>query len=60
MEIWLYLDSKEIKQQQWEAFWNECHEVLQCFPVPLTALEKHIFETSELWPAMRGEFIAAR
>jgi len=35
MDIWLYFDSKGIKQQQWEAVWNECYEVLQCFPVPL-------------------------
>jgi len=39
MEIWLYLDSKGIKQQQWEVVWNECHEVLKCFPVPLAALD---------------------
>jgi len=40
MEIWLYLDSNGITQQQWEAVWNECHKALQCFPVPLAVLDE--------------------
>ena len=35
MEIWLYLDPNGITQQQWEAVWEECCEVLQRFPVSL-------------------------
>ena len=37
MEIWLYFDTHGITQQQWEPVLNECHEVLQYFPVPLTS-----------------------
>jgi len=37
MEIWLYFDTKGIMQNQWEPVWNECHAVLQYFPVPLTS-----------------------
>ena len=37
MEVWLYLDSRGITQSQWEAVWNECHEILQRFPVPLAS-----------------------
>ena len=48
MEIWLYLDSNGITQQQWETVWNECHEELQCFPVPLASL---VFE--EKWNSKR-------
>ena len=39
MEIWLYLDFKGITQHQWDIVWNECHEVLQCFPVSLGVLD---------------------
>ena len=37
MEIWLCFDTHGITQQQWEPVWNECHAVLQYFPVPLTS-----------------------
>ena len=36
MQIWLYFDTTGITQQQWEPVWNECNDVLQYFPVPLT------------------------
>ena len=35
MDIWLYLDSNGITQQQWEAVRNKYYELLQCFPLPL-------------------------
>ena len=35
MDIWLYFDSRGIKQYQWETVWNECCEMLRCFPFPL-------------------------
>ena len=38
MEIWLYFNPFGITQRQWETAWNECYDVLQCFPVSLASL----------------------
>ena len=35
MEIWLYFNPRGIKQYQWETVWDECCEMLRCFPLPL-------------------------
>jgi hypothetical protein len=38
MEIWLYFNPCGITQKQWEGVWDECHDVLQRFPVTLASL----------------------